>query len=134
VSSPSNWIWLRADVVAAIHEAQLYEHGGLRGVRSPELLDSALARPRQVAAHSPEADAVTVGAMYAVAIARNHPFIDGNKRVAWVAMRIFLQLHGVTLRFARADAVTEMLALAGGERTDQQFTSWVRARAAIAGT
>jgi len=130
VSSRSSWVWLRADVVAAIHEAQLYEHGGPRGVRSPELLDSALARPRQVAAYSPDADAVTVGAMYAIAIAQNHPFVDGNKRVAWAAMRTFLQLNGVTLRFERADAVTEMLALAAGERTDEQFTSWVHARAA----
>ena len=133
MSSPSSWVWLRADIVAAIHEAQLYEHGGLRGVRSSELLDSALARPQQVAAYSPDADAVTVGAMYAIAIARNHPFIDGNKRVAWTAMRTFLQLNGVTLRFARADAVTEMFALAGGERSDEQFTSWVRARVALAG-
>lgn len=128
MSSPSSWVWLRADVVAAIHEAQLSEHGGLRGIRSPELLDSALERPRQIAAYSPDADAVTVGAMYAIAIARNHPFVDGNKRVAWVAMRTFLQLNGVALRFERADAVTEMIFLAAGERADEQFTSWVRAR------
>ena len=100
------------------------------GVRSPELLDSALARPQTTAAYASDADAVMIGAVYAIAIAHNHPFIDGNKRVAWVAMRTFLQLNGVKLVFERAEAVTEMLALAAGERTDEQFTDWVRRHAA----
>jgi len=116
--------------VTAIHDAQLAEHGGLPGVRSPELLDSALARPPMLAAYAQDVDAVTTGAMYAIAIARNHPFIDGNKRVAWTAMRTFLRLNGVTLVFERAEAVSEMLALAGGERTDEAFTDWVRRHAA----
>lgn len=67
--------------------------------------------------------------MYAIGIAHNHPFIDGNKRVAWVAMRAFLQLNGITLSFDRAEAVSEMLALAAGERTDEQVTDWVRRHA-----
>jgi death-on-curing protein len=129
VSSPNNWKWLRADVILAIHDAQLAEHGGLPGVRSPDLLASALARPQTTAAYVDDADAVTIGAMYAIAIAHNHPFIDGNKRVAWVAMRAFLQLNGITLSFDRADAVSETLALAAGERTDEQFTDWVRRHA-----
>jgi death-on-curing protein len=129
VSLPNNWKWLRADIVSAIHDAQLAEHGGLPGVRSPELLDSALARPQTTAAYVEDADATVVGAMYAIAIAHNHPFIDGNKRVAWAAMRTFLQLNGVTLVFERAEAVHEMLALASGERTDEQFTDWVRRHA-----
>jgi death-on-curing protein len=129
VSSPSSWKWLRADIVSAIHDAQLAEHGGLPGVRSPELLDSALARPQTTAAYAENVDAGTLGAMYAIAIAHNHPFIDGNKRVAWVAMRTFLLLNGVTLVFDRSEAVSEMLALAAGKRTDEQFTDWVKRHA-----
>jgi death-on-curing protein len=129
VSSRNNWKWLRADIVTAIHDAQLAEHGGLQDVRSPELLESARARPQATAADVKDADAVTVGAMYAIAIARNHPFVDGNKRVAWAAMRTSLQLNGVTLTFERTEAVNEMLALAAGERTDEQFTNWVRRHA-----
>lgn len=129
MSSPNNGKWLRADVVWAIHDAQLAEHGGLPGVRSPELLESALARPQTTAAYLDDAGAVLIGAMYAIAIARNHPFIDGNKRVAWTAMRTFLRLNGVTLAFERAEAVHEMLALAAGQLTGEQFTDWVRRHA-----
>ena len=114
MSSQSSWTWLRADVVSAIHEAQLAEHGGLTGVRSPELLGSALARPQTTAAYIADADAISIGAMHAISVARNHPFIDGNKRVAWVAMRAFLRLNGVTLTFDRVEAVNIMLALVGG--------------------
>jgi death on curing protein len=129
VSSQSSWKWLRADLISAIHDAQLTEHGGLPGVRSPELLESALSRPRNSAVYVEDADAIFVGAMYAIAVAHNHPFIDGNKRVAWVAMRTFLALNGVELIFDRADAVNEMLALAAGERTDEQLIDWVRQHA-----
>ena len=130
MSSPSKWRWLRAETVLAIHEAQLKEHGGLSGVRSTDLLASALARPENFAAYQAEADAVSLGALYAIAIAHNHPFIDGNKRIAWVAMRTFLILNGVTLTYDPVDAVTEMLALAASQRTDEQFTEWVRAHVA----
>jgi death-on-curing protein len=129
VSLPNSWKWLRSDIVLAIHDAQLAEHGGLPGVRSPELLDSALARPQMAAAYDDGAGAVTIGAMYAIGIARNHPFIDGNKRVAWVAMRVFLQANGVMLSFARAEAVSAMLGLAAAELTDERLTDWVRRHA-----
>ena len=126
MSSLNSPTWLRGDIVLAIHDAQLAEHGGLPGIRSPELLDSALARPMQTATYVSDADAVTIGSTYAISLAHNHPFIDGNKRVAWVAMRTFLALNGIRLTYDRADAVNEMLALAAGERTDEQFTAWVR--------
>ena len=100
------------------------------GVRRPELLASALMRTQTTAAYAEEADAVVIGAMYAIAITHNHPFIDGNKRVAWVVMRTFLQLNRVNLVFERADAVSEILGFAAGERTDEQFTDWVRRHAA----
>jgi death-on-curing protein len=130
VSSPGSWTWVRPDIVSAIHEAQLTEHGGLPGVRSPELLASALARPQTYADYDPDADAVVIGAMYAIAIARNHPFIDGNKRVAWATMRTFLRLNGIVLTFDRTDAVRIMLGLAASEQSDEQFIAWVRAHAA----
>ena len=126
MNSQNKWTWLRADLVLAIHEAQLAEHGGMPGIRSAELLESALARPRTTAEPVPHADAVTIGSMYAIALARNHPFVDGNKRVAWAALRTFLSLNSVTLTFERAAAVHETVALAAGERTDEAFTAWVR--------
>ena len=128
MSSPNSWIWLRRDVALAVHDAQLAEHGGRPGIRSNELLDSALARPQNAAAYAPDSDAATLGAMYAIAIVRNHPFIDGNKRVGWVAMRLLLELNGVALTYDPIEAVLEMLALAAGERTDADFTTWVRER------
>jgi death-on-curing protein len=121
--------WLRPDAVTAIHDAQLAEHGGKPGVRSPELLESEFVRPQTTVAYVAGADAVTIGARYAVAIAHHRPFIDGNKRVAWATMRTFLQLNGVRLAFERAEAVSEMRALAAGERTDDAFTDWVRRHA-----
>ena len=127
MSSPSNWQWLRLDVVLAIHEAQLSEHGGPVGIRSTALLESALARPQTYAALTAGCDAAQIGAMYAIAIARNHPFVDGNKRTAWVAMRLFFELNGAGFSYDPIAAVTEMSALAAGERSDDAFIAWVRA-------
>ena len=118
--------WIRADVVLAIHEAQISEHGGIAGIRSRELLDSALARPRTLASFDETADLLALGAMCAIAIARNHPFLDGNKRVAWVTMVTFLEINGVSLHFDPMEAVGEMLALASGDHSDEGFTAWVR--------
>lgn len=129
MSSQNSWKWLRADIILAIHDGQLAEHGGLPAIRSPELLDSALARPLNASMYVANADAILVGAMHAIDIAHNRPFIDGNKRVAWVSMRTFLALNGVELAYERVDAVREMLALAAGERSDEQFIGWVRKHA-----
>ncbi len=126
MSSPNSWAWLRLDVVLAIHEAQLAEHGGQTGVRRSDLLESALGRPQTLAAYDAGADGVAIGAMYAVAIVRNHPFPDGNKRTGWVAMRLFLELNGIALTYSPAAAVAEVMALAAGERDDAAFTAWVR--------
>ncbi len=126
MSSPNNWIWLHLDVVLAIHEAQLAEHGGQIGIRSRELLESAIDRPRSLAAFDAAADGVAIGATYAIAIIRNHPFLDGNKRTGWVAMRTFLELNDIAFTFRPAAAVTEVFALAAGERDDATFTAWVR--------
>ena len=100
------------------------------GVRSPDLLKSALARPQTTAVYVADADVVIAGSMCAIAIARNPPFIDGNKRVARAAMRTFLQLDGVTFAFERAEAVSAMLALAAGEQANEPFIDGVRRHSA----
>ena len=118
--------WLRTDVVRAIHEAQLEEHGGVSGVRSEDLLASALTRPQVHASLDEAADLITLGAMYASALVRNHAFADGNKRTAWVAMITFLGINGVALKYSPADVVHTMRVLASDSISDEDFTGWVR--------
>ena len=114
----------------AIHDAQIAEHGGIAGIRSEALLESAFARPQTLASSDDDADLITIGTMVAIAIARNHPFLDGNERVAWVAMIAFLELNNVRLQYEPAAAVEAMLGLAAGASSDDTFTSWVRDHAA----
>ena len=121
----SQWTWIEESVVWAVHEAQLAEHGGLAGVRDAGLLASALARPVNLAAYG-DADAAALAAAYAFGIARNHPFIDGNKRTAFVCAELFLALNGVALLAEDASCVSTMLALAGGELPETEFSSWLR--------
>jgi death-on-curing protein len=91
------WAWIEPPVVLALHEEHLAEHGGRPGVRDEGLLASALARPRNKTAYDPESDAAALAAAYAFGIARDHPFIDGNKRTAFVAAKLFLDLNGFEL-------------------------------------
>ncbi|MDP2880297.1 MAG: type II toxin-antitoxin system death-on-curing family toxin [Azonexus sp.] len=121
----SQWTWIEESVVWAVHEAQLAEHGGLAGVRDAGLLASALARPINQAAYG-EADAAALAAAYAFGIARNHPFIDGNKRTAFVCAELFLALNGFALLAEDAACVSTMLALAGGELPETEFAAWLR--------
>jgi death-on-curing protein len=118
-------VWISKRLVLAIHDEQLREHGGAGGVRDDGLLESALARPVNRAAYAGP-DIAEFGALYAVGIARNHPFIDGNKRAAFAALTTFLDLNGFELRAAEAEAVVAMLALAAGELDDEMFIQWVR--------
>ena len=111
----NQWTWIEESVVWAVHEAQLAEHGGSAGVRDPGLLASALARPLNLAAYDGEADAAGLAAAYGFGIARNHPFIDGNKRTAFVCAELFLALNGYQLQAEDANCVSTMLALAAGE-------------------
>jgi len=124
----SQWTWIEESVVWAVHEAQLAEHGGLAGVRDTGLLASALARPVNLAAYG-DADAAALAAAYAFGIARNHPFIDGNKRTAFVCAELFLVLNGVGLLADDAACVSTMLALAGGEMPETEFAAWLRSNA-----
>ena len=118
-------VWLSRQLILAIHDEQLAEHGGALGVRDDGLLDSALARPRNRAGYD-EPDVAELAALYAIAIARNHPFLDGNKRTAYVALETFLVLNGSPFPASDADAVLMTLAMAAGEIDDDEFTAWVR--------
>jgi death on curing protein len=121
----SEWRWISAEAATAIHDEQLAEHGGGTGTRDEGGLRSALARPQNLLAYG-DPDAAALAAAYAFGVVRNHPFIDGNKRTAWVLTRLFLTKNGVTIRFKRADAVVRMLALAAGEISEDEFADWLR--------
>ena len=131
--TPANdpWVWIDPSVIHAVHEEQLAEHGGATGLRDAGLLESALARPLQLAAYG-EPDAAALAAAYGFGLAKNHPFVDGNKRTAFVAVELFLALNGWSLTANDVDCVLAMLRLAGGEASEAEFADWVRANSARA--
>ncbi len=120
------WRWLAADVLLAVHEEQLAEHGGAAGVRDLGLFESALARPQNLAAYG-DPDAAALAAAYGVGLAKNHPFTDGNKRTAFVAVELFLSLNGFDLVAEDAACVLTMLAVAAGTLDEAAFAAWLRA-------
>ena len=120
-----DWTWIGIDLALALHDRQLAEHGGPAGVRDAGLLESALARPVNLAAYG-DPDAPALAASYAFGIARNHAFIDGNKRTAWVLARLFLKANGVEIAFDKADAIRAMLGLAAGELSEEELAAWFR--------
>ena len=121
------WRWVREDVAFAIHDRQLAEHGGPEGVRDAGALESALARPRNLAAYE-RPDAAALAAAYAYGLDRNHPFADGNKRAAWVVARVFLATNGHRLEFDAPDAVRTIEALAAGTLSEPELATWFRQR------
>ncbi len=121
-------VWLSRDLVLAIHAEQLARHGGAAGLRDTGLLESALARPFNLAAYN-EPDIAELGATYAIAIARNHPFIDGNKRAAFMALVLFLALNGTAFDPPEVEATITMLSMAAGDVDDPTFIAWVRRHA-----
>lgn len=120
------WRWLPRDVLLAVHEEQLAEHGGPVGVRDEGLQDSALARPEQQA-HYGAPDVADLAAAYAFGLVRNHPFVDGNKRTAYVAAELFLALNGYAMTASDESAVLTTLALAAGDMDQVAFAAWLRA-------
>jgi death-on-curing protein len=120
-----DWIWLELEAVLAIHDEQIAEHGGSLGVRDPGLLEAALARPMNLAAYE-QPDAAELAAVYAIAIARNHPFIDGNKRTAYVALELFLDQNAFDFGATDADATVMTWQMAAGDVSDPDFIAWVR--------
>ena len=121
------WRWLAADVLLAVHEEQLAEHGGAAGVRDLGLFESALARPQNLAAYGDPPDGAALAAAYGVGLAKNHPFTDGNKRTAFVAVELFLSLNGFDLVADDAACVLTMLAVAAGTLDEAAFAAWLRA-------
>jgi death-on-curing protein len=117
--------WVLRAVVDAMHDQQLAEHGGAAGLRDEGLLDSALARAQHLHAYG-ETDLCTLAAAYAGGICRNHPFIDGNKRTAFLTAYVFLRINGQTLVATEAETVKMMMAMAAGYVTDQAFADWLR--------
>ena len=121
-------VWLGRELVLAIHDEQIALHGGASGLRGSGLVDSALARPINHAAYGAP-DTAELGAIYALAIARNHPFIDGNKRAAFMSLVVFLALNGMAFDPPEVEATMTMLAMASGDLPDEDFIAWVRRHA-----
>ena len=119
--------WLNKAVALAIHDRQLAEHGGGVGVRDDAMLESALARPINRWAYGDE-DSASLAAAYAFGVARNHPFVDGNKRTAWVLARLFLARNGYEFVIEAPHAIAAMLALASGEMSENEMADWFRER------
>ena len=119
-------VWLSRLLVLAIHEEQLAEHGGASGIRDEGLLDSALARPLNLLAYG-DPDLAELAAAYGVGLAKNHAFVDGNKRVAFLAVGLFLALNGYRLVASQAGATLTMLAVASSEIDEAAFALWIRA-------
>jgi death-on-curing protein len=119
------WSWLDRRIVDAIHAKVIQRHGGRQGIRDEGLLDSALARPQNLAAYR-EPTAFEVAASYAFGIARNHPLIDGNKRTAFVASALFLRLNGRIINADQAEAAVVFLRLAAGELDEAELAEWLR--------
>ncbi len=121
----SKWKWIRDNSVLAIHDEQIAEHGGLSGLRDESLLLSALARPRNLAVYG-RPDIAGLAAAYALGIARNHAFVDGNKRTAWVVAEVFLLKNGYELTAGDREGVEVMLAVADGSMPESKLAAWIR--------
>jgi death-on-curing protein len=120
------YVWVLADVVLALHDEQLAEHGGSAGIRDVGGLESALARPQDIAAYDEDVDTTGLAAAYAFGIARNHPFVDGNKRTALVTAELFLALNGYALTASDSECVVAMLELADGAMPEDTLTEWFK--------
>ena len=120
-------IWVSHELVIAIHNRQLAEHGGQPGLRDEGLLLSALARPQQRWCYgNPPPNLCVLAASYAFGLAKNHPFLDGNKRTAFVVYRLFLKWNGVEMHADKVDRYLQMLALAAGDHDEESFADWLR--------
>ena len=122
---PRGWIWVPIDAVLAIHDEQISEHGGIRGVRDLAVIESALARPRNLVAYGNPAAAASAAA-YAFGLGKNHGFLDGNKRTAYVVAETFLDLNGCAMEASDAEVVSTMLAVASGVMPEARLAKWFR--------
>jgi death on curing protein len=118
------WRWVPKRALIQLHDISLAQHGGAAGVRDEGLLESALARPENLA-HYGKPGAAELAACYAVGLAKNHPFVDGNKRAAFMALGLFLRLNGYRLTAAQSDATVTMVAVAAGEVQEAELAQWI---------
>jgi death-on-curing protein len=124
-----SWRWVDKRLLLLLHDESLAEHGGATGLRDEGLLDSALARPLNLAAYEAP-DVASLAASYALGLAKNHPFVDGNKRAAFLALGLFLGLNGRRLTASQAEATVAIFQLASGELSESELADWVRAHSA----
>lgn len=124
----ADWRWIDKRALILLHDESLAEHGGASGLRDEGLLDSALTRPLNQVAYA-DPDFAALAASYAAGVAKNHPFVDGNKRAAFLCVGLFLHLNGYRLKAEQAEATAAMLALAAGELDEAAFAEWVRRHA-----
>jgi len=121
-----NWRWIDRRLLVILHDESLAQHGGASGLRDAGLLESALARPLNLVADG-DPDVAELAAAYGVGLAKNHAFVDGNKRAAFLAVGLFLRLNGHRLTASPADATVTMLSVAAGETNEADFAQWLRA-------
>lgn len=119
------WTWIPLDAVLAIHDEQIATHGGIPGVRDLGVIESGLARPRNLLAYG-KPDAAALAAAYTFGLCRNHGFFDGNKRTAWVIAETFLDLNGYAVRASDESVVRTMLSIAAGRTPEKELAQWFR--------
>lgn len=119
-------VWVLRDVLELLHSESIAEHGGAEGLRDEGLFESALARPRNLFAYETVDDPARLAAAYAYGLAKNHAFVDGNKRIAFIACGLFLRLNGWRLVADKSDAALTFIALAAGEKSEVDLTDWIR--------
>jgi death on curing protein len=121
----NDWKWVNRQVLLLLHDESLAEHGGAPGLRDEGLLDSALARPLNLALHE-QPDIAGLAASYGVGLAKNHAFVDGNKRAAFLAVGLFLAINGFRLHASQVDATLTVMAVAAGAMDESTFAQWIR--------
>ncbi|MCO5355921.1 type II toxin-antitoxin system death-on-curing family toxin [Acidovorax kalamii] len=127
-----SWRWVSKQALVLLHGESLATHGGREGMRDEGLLDSALMRPQNILAYADTnkpPDTAALAASYGLGLAKNHPFVDGNKRAAFLAVGLFLYLNGFRLQATQTDATLTMLAVAAGDLTEEAFAAWLREHA-----
>lgn len=120
------WKWIDKQILVILHDESLALHGGASGIRDDGLLESALNRAVNLSLYG-EPDFAELAAAYGVGLAKNHVFVDGNKRVAFLAVGLFLGLNGYKLKATQVDATLTLMAVAGGEMLEADFATWIRA-------
>ncbi len=125
-----SWVWVDRKALELLHDESLAEHGGASGLRDEGLLESALARPVNLA-HYGDPDFAALAASYGIGLAKNHAFVDGNKRAALLSVGMFLYLNGYRLKASQAEATVTMLAVASGELAEDAFAAWLRTHTSL---